>query len=658
MKKILLSVSALLCSSLFVLAQQTFPQAEINNILQQGFEQHKSFEHNLPVNQTNSNHLSPVLNVIDQLKKNPNHPTRVHNNDPLPQIMDTLIVGWTPNDTVIISGVWNHTGPIWVFGTGVLIFRNAIVHDTGDVYVFGNGKWIADSSSFFFPQNYFYERSFLVLQDASAHFGDCSMNYSGLSHSLVAANNANIDWQNVHQNDWTTCGLYGSPTITINHCNMSGEYVITDTATVNLNHADTIIIWHQLPASALINFTFPNANPVVYNYAFNNTVPGVAGINYSVNADSCQGVMWAIMPTNGSDVTISNSNLRLIGAWFNHGDITTVNSIINNSNYVNFTAPFADRTLQLNNTSVQTWSFYLFDSSQVAIDSCQLGEIGTQQSSIMSANNTIADGSGGYFWATDSSFTSATNSIPYSTCRSERKAMFLLSYSWMPFVAPTAIHNSNLICVQNELVADPVPLDGSVAWLSKIEGPDTASVNATFPITGSEWINQGPLGNPVDFASYSLYYQNPIVSPTWYPILINYPFEVSNNVLVNWNTNGLTPGIYLIKSVLKNNFNDSVIGLKVMVLLPNALSINELSIDHSSVSPNPFATETIFTCDQELLDGSLTIYNSIGETVRVMNNLSGKEMKIERADLPEGIYFIEVSDKGNLIAKKKIVVSR
>lgn len=659
MRKIFLFLPLLCCVSVNLSGQHSMNvhQHEINNLLQKGFEEHKNFNRDIQsVSDINSEHLIPVLNMMEQLKKNSANPTRIHSNSQL-QAIDTLVVGLVPNDTLTITGNWTHNGPIWVLGTGVLIFKNATVIDTGDVYVFGNGKWIADSSSFFFPQNYFYERSFLVLQNAYAHFGNCSMNYSGLSHTLVAANNAIIDWENVHQNDWTTCGLYGSPTININHCNISGEYVITDTATLNLDHADTIILWHQFPPPSVINFSFPNANPV-YNYAFNNTIPGVSGVNYSVNADSCNFVSWAIMPVNGSDVTISNSNLRLIGAWFMNGDTTATQGIINNSSYSNYTAPLTDRNLQLVNTTVQTWSFYLFDSSLVIIDSCQLGEIGTQHRSNVYAENLVLDGSGGYFWATDSSFTVATNSISYATCRSERKALFILAYSWMPFTAPTAVHDGNLICVQNTLVADPVPYDGSVAWLLNIDGPDTASVNAAFTVNGSAWINQGPLGNPVDFGSYSLYYQHPFISPNWYPIVIDSLVEISHAALANWNTNGLLPGTYVLKSVLKSNFNDSVEGFKVIELLANPLDINSMTADFAShVYPNPFTTQAIFRTSVELTDAILILYNALGEKVVMKSNIAGTEIIIDRGNLSAGVYFLEVIEKGNLLARKRIVIA-
>ncbi|HTL80886.1 MAG TPA: hypothetical protein VL651_04240, partial [Bacteroidia bacterium] len=505
--------------SLPLFSQRSFPQDRINAALQTAFLNSK---HGAPASvPANSNRdLSAYLDQMTQLRKDHFDPYRIQNDLPQPQALDTVIVGLVPNDTLRITGNWNHTGPIWVLGTGVLIFHNATVHDTGDVIVFQNGKWLADSTSFFFPQNYFYERTFLLVQNGVAVFDHCSTNYSGMSHGLTVAGNASMTWNDMHNDDWTTCGLNGHASMSIHNCNVSGEYILYDTCTANFIHADTIILWHQMPATAVVNYGFPSGNPV-YNYDFNNSIAGVSGLNYSVHADSCVDVMWALMPVNGSDVTLSNSTIRLIGAWFMNGDITTAHGIFNNSSYTNYITPLADRNLHLINSSVQTWSMYLFDSSQVIMDSCQFGEIGTQQESYVSATNVLADGSGGYFWATDTSAVIATNCISYNTCRSERNGLFILGYSWLPFTPPTSINNSEIICVQNTLVADPVPYDASVAWLEKIDGPDTTYVNSIVPLNGSAWINQGPLGNPIDFSSYSLYWQYPAVSQNWYQIVID-----------------------------------------------------------------------------------------------------------------------------------------
>lgn len=631
----------LLVLPVFSAALLSAQQNNINSAINNGFG-HELLREEVP--QTHSDvHVFPVLNMMDQLKKE-NNPTALRNDHNNLLSLDTLIVGLVPNDTVTITGNWTHTGPIWVLGTGVLIFDNATVIDTGDVYVFQTGKLFADSSSFFFPQTYFYERSLLVVQDGYANFTNCSFNYSGLSHNLVVAHNAEVEMTNIHQNDWTTCGLSGSPTFTLRNCNLSGEYILNDTATATFELADSIILWHQFPGGSLINYSFPPGDTVT-GYQFNNTVPGVSGVNYSASADSCHTVWWAIMPENNTDVTISNSDVRLIGCWFSHRDTAYAAGIFNNSSYTNYTTPLNDRTLQLNTTTVGTWSFYVFDSSFVEIDSCQLGEVGTQQFASVYGHDFILDGSGGYFWSTDSTFILAQNVISVSTTRAERNSTFVLAYSWLPYAPPTAIANGTLISAQNLLVADPVPYDASVAWNGFIAGPDTSYTNATIGIFGSAWIDQGPLGNPVDFVNYSLAWQNPFVSTTWYPIVVDSTQEIRNNTALGiWNTTGFTPGTYVLRLTIESNTGDTIDCLRIITLLPGTLGVNESDAAVCSVYPNP-ARDVLYVNTQNA--GTFTIYSADGKMVRSAT-INSTISQINISGLAKGMYvWTMVDEKGN-----------
>jgi hypothetical protein len=630
-----------------LVAQTNFPQQEITTSLRTEFQQQR-----IPIAPVAVQHAqdmrsikqSGVLNHAAALKKG-DAPTSLRNANPVStQALDTLIVGDVPNDTVIITGNWTHTGPIWVFNDGVLIFDHANVIDTGDVFVFGNGQLLADSSDLFFPQAYFYERFMLVVQNGFVRINNSSFNYSGMSHSLTIAQHGTVEWNNVHQNDWTTCGLGNQGSIQINGCNLSGEYILSDSSSSSFVRSDSLILWHQLPNTALINFSFPQGD-TVYNYQFNNTVAGVSGLNYQVVADSCHTVWWALMPVNGSDVTISNSDIRLIGAWFQQGDVASVHGIFNNSMYANYVTPLIDRNLHLINTSVETWSMYVFDSSQVTIDSCQLGEVGAQQVASINGSEFILDGTGGYYWSTDTALVFGVNTICYSTCRSEKNSVFVLAYSWVPFFYPSAVGNSTLICVQNDLPYDPIPFDGSVVWMANMEQPDTASVNAVFPITGSAWIDQGPAGNPIDFGSYSLYYQLPSQSATWFPIVIDSLNEVVHGSLANWHTNGLQPGTYVLKQVLKNNFNDSVEGFKVVELLPNPVGVQSFDVDFGvHVFPNPSAGLFQITIASDLRVEDALVRDMLGHVLVMQKLALGNAFALDLSAYDAGVYWLEIRD--------------
>lgn len=597
--------------------------------------------------------LLPVLKQINDIKKNGrlNNPNQVN----WAQSHDSIFVGVVPHDTLRITGNWHHSGPILVLNDGVLIFKNATVIDSGDIYIFQQGQLLADSSSLTFPQQYFYQRSLLALQNAVVKIQHCAFNYSGMSHNLVVAGNASVTLNNIHQSDWTTCGLYNKSTLHINGCNQAGEYILSDSSTSVFKNADTLILWHQFADTALVNFSFPNGD-TVYNYNFNKTVPGVSRVEYSVNADTCHDVMWAMMPTNGSDITISNSKIRAIGVWFQHHDTVNVSNLYNNSSYTNFVAPLADRNLHLINTDVQTWSLYVFDISHINIDSVTVGEVGTEsKGSVSSSTPFLLDGSGGYYWATDTSSVLAFGSTVYSYVRSEKNGTFILAYGWVPFYVPEAIGNSVMVNVQCN-AADPIAYDAATAWLDKIDGPDTSYTNAQVPVMGSAWIDWGPSGTGwLNFANYSMYYQLQGNS-TWARILHDTLVEVHHNKLVNWNTTGMLAGNYYLKLTVKDNFNDSVEAIKAITLLTGVAGIKQTTTNSNVdvlIYPNP--TNGNFIIETNSIEKQIMQMFDVNGKL-VLSQIINSKNNIDVSSLNEGVYNVSIISGGSVVNKRVVIV--
>lgn len=582
--------------------------------------------------------VQQVLQKIDEIRTN---------GTPKPlgtqwvQVGDTIIVGATPNDTLRITGPWTHYGPILVMGNGVLIFDKATVLDTGDVYVFQNGQLFADSSSLTFPQAYFYQRSLIAVQNANVQISNCSFNYSGLSHNLVIGDSAHVTMKNVYQNDWTTCGLFDHPTLLLEGCNISGEYILSDSCNATFKKADTLLLWHHFPVGANVNYNFPNGN-AVNGYTFNNTVPGVSGIKWAVSADTCHNVMWAMMPENGTNVSISNSVIRAIGAWFRYGDTVTVNGLYDSSHYTNFAAPLADRTLQLLNTDVQTWSLYVFDKSHIDVSNCQVGEVGTQQKATVTQTNPfLLDGTGGYYWATDTSAVISFGATVYSYARSEKNGIFIFAYGWEPFSAPQAIGNSLLVYLQSYSPADPVPYDAATVWMDKVDGPDTSYTNSVVPVIGSAWIDWASGGSGwMDFSKYSVYYQLQ-GSSTWTRIVKDSMMELHHAAVANWNTNGLAAGNYNIKLTVWNNYGDSVEAIQPVTLLPNNVGVSVIDrLTALQLYPDPCSDIlTVVVEKEEIVDYEVS--DALGRKV-LWGNTKGKKMELDVQALPEGMYLIKL----------------
>ncbi len=89
-----------------------------------------------------------------------------------------------------------------------------------------------------------------------------------------------------------------------------------------------------------------------------------------------------------------------------------------------------------------------------------------------------------------------------------------------------------------------------------------------------------------------------------------------------------------------------------------ALSINENTLNTiSSIFPNPFTSSTTIQTTENLKNASLAIYNSLGQAVKQLDNISGQTVSISRDNLPSGLYFIKLTEDDKIIALEKLVIT-
>ncbi len=629
-----------------VFAQQTenplksrFPKAQIKSFFKMA-EQQKV----LPLqkqSEEQQNQIQSGAGQIISLSKKLTLPAHIRNYKKTINANDTLIVV----DTMNITGTYFHNGPIIIFNGGLLHFKNANATILGDIYVWGtNSRLYADSSYLYIPQQYFYQRSLVVVDGGIVHYNQTTLDHSGLSHNLLAANNSFIEMIDVQNIGFTTNGVYGNAQIFINGTNEAGEYVTTDYSKLHFKNANTILLWHQFPDTALINFTFPDGDTVM-SYHFNNTLPGIHGVEYSIDVDTCTNVMWGMMPVNGSDVTISNSKIRTIGLWFTGNDTIAVNGLVNNSHYTAFTADLSDRNLQLNNCDVQTWSIYPMDGTHVNLSGCIVGEVGGEQHSVFSGLNFTCDGSGGYMWASDTSFVLAGYCSAINSVRSQANGILLFAYSSLMGGYPMATGNSVIMVIQSSVQQEPVPLDNSCAWYAFIEKPFDTFVDTITAVTGSAWIDKTPTSSLMDFASKRLYYQANGAS-SWIEIPIDSTSEIRDDILGLWDTQGLTAGQYNIKLVLRDNWGNFAEAMKNVNLLPKMLA--NIEEHHSNIIrcfPNP-ANNNLTISGIEKHNSQINIYSSDGKNVTAMTHFkTGRNIEVDISSLTNGVYFIAVENE-------------
>lgn len=75
------------------------------------------------------------------------------------------------------------------------------------------------------------------------------------------------------------------------------------------------------------------------------------------------------------------------------------------------------------------------------------------------------------------------------------------------------------------------------------------------------------------------------------------------------------------------------------------------------IYPNPFSASTTLHSNNSLKNASLTIYNSIGQQVKQINNISGQSIILQRDNLPSGLYFIRLMEVDKSIATDKLIIT-
>jgi len=90
----------------------------------------------------------------------------------------------------------------------------------------------------------------------------------------------------------------------------------------------------------------------------------------------------------------------------------------------------------------------------------------------------------------------------------------------------------------------------------------------------------------------------------------------------------------------------------------NVLEIAEYGHRKSlTISPNPFVSETILRLGETLREATIIIYNSMGQRVRQLNNISQDAIILQRDNLPAGVYYLRLSQANKETWTEKIVIT-
>jgi len=561
---------------------------------------------------------------------------------------DILVIGDTPGETLFVSGTYSILMDIYIINDGVMLLRNAELSIEGNITLTNHGKFDCDSSQIHFLQDYIYEFTMFIQDSTNFIIKNSSTTFNHFPINLLTIGDAHLYFENLNNTDWITAVAMGNSIDSLDNVNIAGEWLLSDRSISSFKNTDTLLVWFFFPDSSIVDFTFPDGD-TLNGFIFDSTLSNVSGIPYYTEIDNCHGVMWGMIPLAGSDITLNDSEIRTTGLMFN-SDSSNVSGLVNGLTYSDFTLPLQDRTYHLINTYVNTWSFYPADSSYLEVHSCIFGESLSMGNAYCLIQSAFCDGSGGHIETTDNSFSIIFLSSLMCDVITKSHSILFLGYSSVLLGNIWATGSSIMVLVNSGIPDIPQALDTSIVFIDAVTGPSTASTYETVPVSGSATVLSGPF-QPGGFDNYSLFYRA-LGESVWVSFDSTYHSPVYNGTLGFWNTDGLQPGYYELRSLLVDTYGDSIEAMKQVNLLPGGIE-EEYASNNNSI---PFVFRVrrkSVTIKEFCSDGQISMYDVSGRCVRkkYIRKNGTTVMSLKRS----GVYFLRFQSASNIFVKKVVL---
>ncbi len=587
-----------------------------------------------------------------------------------PAVNDLVIGGTDPDEEKVITGFYRLDGDLTILNNGILRLNSADFYINGDINIYGHGQLIVNGGSFTVIQEYIYEHTAVIAGKGVINMTGVDFTSSGQSWSIGMAGEADLEIKDSEISDgFLTTGLLENSRANIVNTKMPGEFLCFQKNNVTFKNCDFLLMWLVLPDSSVVETSLPDDSLIV-DWRFSDSQPGVSGIDYSASIDSCTNVLWGLISISGSEAVFTDSDIRTTGLMFMQPDTIVVENLTNGSDMPDHTLDLPDRKLRFINSSVATWSFYASAESRLTVQNCVFGELFAQDSSYITIDNSVCDGTGGYIGAFHQATLIIFRSLINTQAISRQRGILVSAASALWGTEIDADENAAMALLNTVYQVEPQAHNNAVIFEQKISHVD-GLVDDMVPIPGTVRLIPGPL-NPLRLERYTVEYARDPYSGTllWLPTDGSHYRPVVDDTLAVWNTRGLSAGNQLLKLTLYNNYGDSLYiesgaRLNINTLVNNVLKRAGLySLDQNY--PNPFNPETSIQYElQKASRVELTIYNALGEEIV---NLVDREQNagshrvvwggrdINGNIVGSGVYFYQLQTEHFSAMRKMILV--
>lgn len=558
-----------------------------------------------------------------------------------------LIIG-AGRDSLIVTKDTVINGDLTILHHGALVIRGATLEMHGNIYLTDSATFTGEGGTLSYPQDYLYEWGLITVGKAHLSLHNVVIDIAK-GNGNASVGDSSI-WELHHvtfPNSFFTMGVANKGRFSADSCVRCGEFIFTDSSRSTFTNSGFIISWPWMARGQSADVSFPDT--VVAKWAYPDSARSSSGIAYHVSYSNCHDILWMLLHTSGSSITIRNSRVRAIGVVITGHDSLSLTGIADGSAYSDWNFPDPDRTLHLINSTVLTWNYYPFDSTKLSLTNCIFGELLAEGRSTVTMTGSTCDATGGYFSSTDSAHIQAT----YSTFNCMvvarmRSNMFLIqSTIWQagPMAGITTERAGGIILANCTFNAIPNAFDTSMIVVAGIDPPARMVGGQTYDVLGGAEVIAGPI-SVVKFKHYSLSFA-PVNDTAYQSIGDIVETPLLRGVVGRWKA-PLIAGMYTVRLCLAHNFGDSICPTTIVqVDAPSSVHESAPGPFALTIAPQPAHTETRIYSPMNS-HGTLILFDVLGRIVR-RQEFSGGEATVDVRGLARGMYRVAVqgsSDHG------------
>jgi len=279
------------------------------------------------------------------------------------------------------------------------------VRFTGNLWVIGTGRAELRDSVIQFMSTYHGQYALAATDQGSVIVSGCDYRVpNGVQHALFSAGSATLS---VQDTDFGSVQLMAVGQSHFSASRLDGhfEVILQDAAEMSLEDIPrdpgqgALWVWPEFPDGSRAVYT-PPATGFVTSWDF--PPPGASGIPDVCHIRRCQVLLWPLLARAGCDLTLRDipaANWIVVGLHLPHS--VTIDGLRNGETVANETLPLDDRTIRLENASIDTWNLYPEEGAEVVVTDSVIGEMIAFGGAGAVLEDTTVDGSGGYFGASD-----------------------------------------------------------------------------------------------------------------------------------------------------------------------------------------------------------------------------------------------------------------